>query len=395
MHSWWLQQERELHSAQQWRKIRPIASPQGRMIQSDGKSYLNFASNNYLGLAQDPRIITALQNSAAEYGLGSGASRLVNGSLRPLHELEAQICSWKGSEAALLFGSGYMANLGVLSALATQDDIIFSDELNHASMIDGIRLSSAQKRIYPHLDSGFLYNALHELRKKKGFKSKIIIATESVFSMDGDVLPLKDFLDIAFEFDAYLYLDEAHATGVFGQAGAGLAQEYRQHPAWAEHLIQMGTLGKALGCFGAYVTGAKFWRDFLINHARTQIFATALPPALASAAQCALTIVQEEKERRNALWKNLAFFKEKIQEEFPEKDIAVQSPIIPFLVGENEHALEFSRQLEQRGIWISAIRPPTVPVGTARLRITLMSEHCGEDVSFLIEELKSIDKKLA
>ncbi len=381
----------DLQSQNQLRNLKPISSPQDRVLHYQGRDLLNFASNNYLGLANHPSIQAAMIQGIERYGVGAGASRLINGSLHPFHDLEKKIAAWKNTEAALLFNSGYQANQGILSTLLEEGDFILSDELNHASMIDGMRLSKATKKIYPHLNLSVLRELLQSARKNLSAKQKILIVTESVFSMEGDIAPLKEILDLAIEFDAFVYLDEAHAVGVLGKTGAGLAEAFQEHPAFANHLIQMGTLGKALGCFGAYVAGPQVLIDFLINRARTFIFATALPPALACAAGKALEILQTETERRDRLWQNISLLKKLLKENFSllemTQDLNIQSPIIPLIVKENQRAIQMSEQLFEKGFWVTAIRPPTVAVGQARLRLTLMSEHQKEDIQSLLKAL--------
>ncbi|MCP5468018.1 MAG: 8-amino-7-oxononanoate synthase [Deltaproteobacteria bacterium] len=377
----------QLKTGDQFRSLKKISSPQERILSHQGKDYLNFASNNYLGLANHPKIKAAMIEGVERYGVGAGASRLINGSLQPFHDLEKKIARWKNSESALLFNSGYQANLGVLSCLLQEGDLILSDELNHASMIDGMRLSKAKKKVYPHFDLDVLKSLLQEARQEMSADQKILIVTESVFSMEGDIAPLQEILDLAEEFDAWIYLDEAHAVGVLGAHGAGLAETLWEHPAFSTRLIQMGTLGKALGCFGAYIAASQVLIDFLINHTRTFIFATALPPAVACAASQALEILQEESERRERLWSNMRFFQEAVSTLKLAQGISVQSPIVPVIVGENQKALEMSQKLFQQGFWVTAIRPPTVPVGKARLRLTLMSDHQKEDIKSLVEFL--------
>jgi 7-keto-8-aminopelargonate synthetase-like enzyme len=279
--------------------------------------------------------------------------------------------------------------VGVLSSLLDEDAVVFSDELNHASLIDGIRLSKAARVIYPHKDVEGLRQLI---RKQKLLKknSEIWVVSESVFSMDGDLCDLGALLDLVWEEGAYLYLDEAHATGVFGETGAGLAEDFRKHPAWAEQLVQMGTLGKALGCFGAYIAGPQVLIDYLINRCRTFIFATALPPALACAAQEALRIIAERAYRRDSLWQRLEFFQQETRGAWNGNSPPVVSPIIPVLVGEEAQAVALSESLAERGFWVNAIRPPTVAPGTSRLRITLMATHTEEDIRGLVQALKEI-----
>jgi len=370
------------------RRLREIQSPQGRVIRHGDRDYLNFSSNNYLGLAEDPRLQEAFAKGMGEYGLGSGAARLVNGSLSPFHRLEEALARFKGTQGALLFNSGYQANVGALSCLVGEGDFVFSDELNHASLIDGIRLSKAHKIVFPHNGLDELKAGFQAARKKARPGATFLVATESVFSMEGDLCPLRELMDRVREEGALLYLDEAHATGVFGEGGSGRAEEYRDHPAFAEHLIQLGTLGKALGCFGAYVAAPSVIIDYLINRARTFIYSTALPPGLATAVMESLRILKEQAYRRDVLWRRMELLEEEMSKAFPQGSLKVHSPIVSVNLGSPVLALELSDYLLERGLWVSAIRPPTVPEGTSRLRITLMATHTEEDVRYLVKTLK-------
>ncbi len=370
------------------RILREISGPQGRILHHQGKEYLNFSSNNYLGFAESEELRIAFKRGLEKYGVGSGASRLINGSMSPFHQLERALAEFKGTEAALLFNSGYHANLGALSSLVREGDVIFSDELNHASMIDGIRLSKATRIIYRHNDVEDLRNKLIDYHSKRNPNSIFLIATETVFSMDGDLCRLQEISDLAKEFHAILYLDEAHATGVFGKHGAGLVEELQLSNQLGNCLIQMGTLGKALGCFGAYVAGPKIIIDYLIHRARSFIYTTALPPAVAETSLESLKMVTESTDRRKLLWERVKQFRKEIQQKIPTQQIQVVSPIIPIVVGSSERAVALSQLLFEQGMWVNAIRPPTVPEGTARLRVTLMSTHTQEDISRLVEALE-------
>lgn len=377
------------------RHLTPIQSPQDRWITHAGKRYLNFSSNNYLGLANHPQVRQAFLDGVQAWGVGAGASRLINGSLQPFHELEEALARFKNTESALVFNSGYHANLGALSCLLQADDVYFSDELNHASLIDGLRLSKAKKVIFPHNNLEAL-QALMEQERRRSPQAKFIMVTESVFSMDGDVCPLKGLLDLAEAFNSLLYLDEAHATGVFGPTGAGLAEIHRGHPAMKKNrVIQMGTLGKALGCFGAYIAGEPSLIDFLINCARPFIYTTALPPALATAALKALELLQTQPQLKDQLWHNLTYFENSWNEKFPQQKLKLQSPIVPIQLKDAATALKASQSLHQQGIWATAIRPPTVPEGTSRVRLTFMANHHSNDLDRLVEAFQSLHSNLA
>ncbi len=362
------------------RRLRTLDGPQNRKIILEGKEVLNFCSNNYLGLADDARLRGAAVDEIAENGLGSGASRLVCGNMRAHAELEERLAQFKGVEAALVFSSGYMANVGVISSVVGEGDIVLSDKLNHASIIDGILLSRAHFKRYPHNDMNALENFL---KKSESYKKRLII-TDTLFSMDGDVAPLEKIVSLAQKYDALVMVDEAHAFGVFGKKGKGLV----------EHLglegkidIQMGTLSKAAGSFGAYVCGSEELISFLINRARSFIYTTAMPPSIAAASLKAVDIIEHEPKRREQLWNNTNFLKKELGRlGFDTMNSA--SPIIPILLKDSKKALLFSQKLFEEGIFVQAIRPPTVPVNTARLRVTVMATHSRADLEFAIGKFK-------
>lgn len=357
----------------------------GAEIIFKGKKYLNFSSNNYLGLTQHPALKKATIKAIEKYGVGSGASRLITGSHVLHHQLEKKLAAFKGTEKALVFNSGYHANLGVIQALCDKDSVVFSDEWNHASLIDACRLSGAKKIIYRHVDLNDLEN---KLKKNRG-KIRLIL-TDSVFSMDGDLAPLPELLSLCEKYDCWLYVDEAHGTGVFGKTGRGVVEHFKispRHP----HLIQMGTLGKAFGCFGAYVAGSKELIDYLINRARTFIFTTALPPSVMASAMAAIDVVRSEPELREKLWENVRNFGGGEGKESRRKgDQGSFSPIIPFIIGDSKKTLEISEKLFQAGIWAQPIRPPTVPEGTSRIRFTVTALHTKNQ----IEKVKRVLARL-
>src|SRR3989338_7838140 len=368
------------------RHLRDVTGAQGRKIILDGKEVLNFCSNNYLGLADDPRLREAAVECIQKEGVGCGASRLVCGNMTAHRELEETIARFKGAESCLTFSAGYMANVGIISSVFGRDDMIFCDRLNHASIIDGIILSQAKFKRYPHNDM----EALEEmLRATTGFRRRGII-TDSVFSMDGDIAPLDKIVELARQYDCLVMIDEAHALGVMGKNGKGLAE----HLGVEDKIdIQMGTLSKAAGSFGAYCCGSKALIDFLINKARSFIYTTAMPPAVAAAAQRAVEIIRDEPTLRQKLWMNTEYFKKGV-DQMGFNTLKSQAPIIPIVVGESSVAVEFSRRLLEEGIFVSAIRPPTVPAGTARLRLTVMATHTREDLEYTLEKLRVIGKDL-
>ncbi len=368
------------------RELRLVSSSQGREIVIDGKRVLNFCSNNYLGLADDPRLGKAAAQCAEREGFGSGASRLVCGNMMAHRALEERIAHVKGAEDCLVFSTGYMANVGIISSIFGRGDIIFSDKLNHASIIDGIRLSQAECWRYPHGDM----NALEERLKTAGAFRKRVIITDSVFSMDGDVAPLDKIVALARRYDCLVMVDEAHAFGVMGKSGKGLAEHFSLEK---DIDIQMGTLSKAAGSFGAYCCGSRALIAFLINKARSFVYTTAMPPSVAAASLTALEIMDAEPHRREQLWKNANYMREKLKEA-GFNTMNSQTPIIPVLTKDPALAAEFSRRLFEEGVFISAIRPPTVPAHTARLRLTVMATHTREDLDHVIRQCKRIGKDL-
>jgi 8-amino-7-oxononanoate synthase len=364
-----------------YRSRRHLQSAQGVRVVLRGREYLNFSSNDYLGLAADPRLARAAARAARRYGAGAGASPLVSGLTPPLRRLERLLAEWEGTEAALVFSSGFAANLAVVSALAGRGDTIFSDARNHASLIDGCRLSRARVHVYRHAD----LNHLADLLSSETAARRRVIVSDSVFSMDGDFAPLVGLVKLAERFDALLVLDEAHATGVLGEHGRGLT-ELLGVPR-TERLIKVGTLSKALGAQGGFVCGSRRLIAWLINHARPYIFSTALAPPAAAAAARAVEIVRTEPEAR----RHLNHLAEQVREGVRELGFhgdGSRCQIVPLIVGEPRSALRLSRRLEHEGLLVPAIRPPSVPEGTARLRVSLTAGHSGEDVERLLAALQ-------
>ena len=349
------------------RGLRPVDGAQDSTIVVGGHRVLSLCSNNYLGLANHPEVVEAAVAATRAVGVGAGASRLISGSMRLHHQLEERLAAFKRANACLLFTSGYHANLGVITALVGPRDAVFSDALNHASLIDGCRLSRAAVHVYPHVDMAALEAQLRATPARRR-----LIVTDSIFSMDGDAAPLAAICDLAERYDTMVMVDEAHATGVLGPRGAGLVDALGLHE---RVTVQMGTLGKALGTFGAYVAGSRALIDLLVNTARTAIFTTALPPAVAAAADAALTIVEREPERRAALRRNAAHLRAGLLALGFEVPGEADSHILPVMVGDAESTMALSSALLERGVFAHGIRPPTVPEGTARLRATVMATH--------------------
>ncbi len=359
------------------RRLRPITGSADAEVEIDGRRVLMLSSNNYLGLATHPALRAAAAEAACRYGVGSSASRLVAGDLALHHDLEARIARFKRTEAALLFTSGYHANIGIIPALLGSEDAVFSDALNHASIVDGCRLSRARTVVFPHRDVG----ALEQLLEATPARRRLIV-TDSVFSMDGDVAPVREIVALARRFGAWVMLDEAHATGVCGPTGAGVAEAAGIVEQGGVPLVLMGTLGKALGGFGAYVAGPRGLIDLLINRARSFIYTTALPPATIAAACAALEVVAREPERRRHLGARVAELRAGLVD--AGFDIRGESHIVPLFVGDNMVALELADALLARGIFVRAIRPPTVPEGTARLRLTPMATHSAAQIAHAV-----------
>lgn len=367
------------------RTVEPEAN--GRVI-INGKETVLLCSNNYLGLADHPALKKASIDAVERYGSGSGASRLVSGNL-DLHELlEKRLALFKGTETAILFNSGYSANVGTIQAIVGRGDTIYSDRLNHASIVDGALLSRARLVRYPHND----HAALRRLLENDRQSGRRLIVTDGVFSMDGDIAPLKELVEIKKEFGALLMVDEAHATGVMGRNGRGSAELLGV----SEHIdIQMGTLGKGLGSFGAYVAGPRETIDYLLNSARSFIFSTSLPPATLGASIAALEIAAsaEGEELRRRLEANRILFAGLLGEA-GLNTLGSSTQIIPVMVGAAAETMSFSRALLEKGVFVQGIRPPTVPAGSCRLRCTVTAAHTAEDLRFAAGTIVSVGKKI-
>jgi 8-amino-7-oxononanoate synthase len=364
-----------IHKANWYRSTQTIASKAGTTANVDGREMLMFASNNYLGLAGDHRLIEAAISATEKYGTGATGSRLVTGHLALHEELETAIADLKNTESALVFSSGYLANLGAISAIVGQRDLILGDEYNHSCLKKGAVMSGATAIDYLHLNLADLTAKLQQYRTKY---PRCLITTDSVFSMDGDLAPLREIMDLATEYDCMVLVDEAHGTGVFGDRGGGLTNALGIQ----QDLIQVGTLSKALGSLGGYVAGSAKLIDYLRNRAATWIYTTGLSPADTGAAIAAIKIVKTESDRRQQLWQNLELLKHGLQDLGIEA-IAYDSPIVAIEVGDIAETLQMANHLRDRGIFAPAIRPPTVP--TARIRITLMATHTAEQIQKLLE----------
>ena len=364
------------------RRLRTLKNFDGIRGKLDGRAVLFFCSNDYLGLSHHPALIRAFQEAAEKWGVGSGASRLISGSSE-LHEtLETRLARFKQKERALVFPTGYLANLGTISALCEAGDLVVVDKLNHASIIDACKLSGATIRVYPHQDLAYLEKILKQSAR---FNRKLII-TDSVFSMDGDLAALPDLVELKKRYDAWLMIDEAHGTGVFGPNGRGVAEHFGVEN---EIDISMGTLSKAIGTFGGFVAGSHELIDYLVNRSRPFIFSTAPAPAICAASLAALDLIERAATLRKTLWRHVDY----VRQNLPRIKIPAAPapcPIIPIPVGDENRALAASEALLARGVFIPAVRYPTVPRKKARLRLTVSAAHTQENLNLLLDKLAEL-----
>jgi glycine C-acetyltransferase/8-amino-7-oxononanoate synthase len=364
----------ELRESGLYRRMRHVSGPQGSRVVLDGRPVLLLCSNNYLGLADHPRVREAAADAAMRWGAGAGASRLVSGTMTVHRRLEEALAAFKGTESAVLFGSGYLANLGVVGALARlggDRPVVFSDELNHASIIDGCRLARAETFVYDHCDVEHLAWGLRQHRGRGG-----LIVTDSVFSMDGDVAPLADIVELAQRHGVRTVVDEAHGTGCLGPGGRGAVAEAGLE---GQVDVVVGTLGKALGAYGAFAACSAAMRDYLTNTARSLIFSTALPPPAVAGALAALEVLQEHPEMVDRLQANADAVRDELAREGFEV-AGSSTQIVPLVVGDADLAMRVCEKAIEAGVFAQAIRPPTVPAGTSRLRLALMATHTREEL---------------
>lgn len=382
----WLDQHlNKTKEAGLYRKVRTMNTAPRPTMLIDGRRQIVFSSNNYLGLANDQRLVTAAEAILHEYGVGSSGSRLTTGHTDWHHKIEEKIASFKQTEAALLFSSGYLANVGVLSTLPEEGDVILSDQLNHASIIDGCRLSKAKTVVYNHVDMDDLEKKLNET---VSYKRRFIV-TDGVFSMDGTIAPLDQMISLAKRYHAYTIVDDAHATGVLGKNGRGTSEYFGVRPD-----VVIGTFSKAIGTEGGFVAGSHVLIDFLLNNARTFIFQTAMPSAICAASYAALEVIEESYDKRQQLVSNV----KKIKTSLIEMGYLVKgdlTPIIPVIIGDPNEAVGFSEKLQEKGIYAPAIRPPTVPEGESRIRLTVTSDHTAKEIDYLLECFQFIGKELS
>jgi len=383
----WINDElKDVHSKKLFRHLTELQSGQSPEILINGQKYILLASNSYLGLSMDPRVINASKAALEKYGTGSGGSRLVSGSSDLHRELEEKIAWFKNTEAAILFSSGYLANVGTIDSLVGPGDFVYSDELNHASIIDGCRLSKADLRVYKHLD----LKELETLLSAERTEAKKLVVTDTVFSMDGDLVDLKELSEICKRQGAMLMVDEAHATGVLGERGSGATEHFDVEQ---NVPIVMGTLSKAVGSMGGYIAGSRDLIDFIRNRVRSYIFDTSLPAAALAASMKSIDIISGEKERRDHLWEMIHRFKSGL-EKLGLQILPSNSAIVPILIGEPEPTLEFANELRKEGVFTPAVRPPSVPHGKCRIRASLMAGHDKNQIDAAVEAFKKVSERL-
>ncbi|MEC1749424.1 glycine C-acetyltransferase [Bacillus mojavensis] len=378
-----LERMKENHT---WQDVKQVESMQGPSVTVNHKKVIQLSSNNYLGFTSHPRLIKAAQEAAQQFGAGTGSVRTIAGTFTMHQELEKKLAAFKKTEAALVFQSGFTTNQGVLSSILSKDDIVISDELNHASIIDGIRLTKADKKVYQHVDMSDLEKVL---RKSMNYRMRLIV-TDGVFSMDGNVAPLPDIVELAEKYDAFVMVDDAHASGVLGESGRGTVNHFgldgRVH-------IQVGTLSKAIGVLGGYVAGSKVLIDYLRHKGRPFLFSTSHPPAVTAACMEAIDVLLEEPEHMERLWENTHYFKSRlIQMGFTLTQS--ETPILPILIGNEGAAKQFSDQLLSQGVFAQSIVFPTVAKGKARIRTIMTAEHTKEELDQALDAIEKTAKEL-
>ncbi|MEC1798353.1 glycine C-acetyltransferase [Bacillus mojavensis] len=378
-----LERMKENHT---WQDVKQVESMQGPSVTVNHKKVIQLSSNNYLGFTSHPRLIKAAQEAAQQFGAGTGSVRTIAGTFTMHQELEKKLAAFKKTEAALVFQSGFTTNQGVLSSILSKDDIVISDELNHASIIDGIRLTKADKKVYQHVDMSDLEKVL---RKSMNYRMRLIV-TDGVFSMDGNIAPLPDIVELAEKYDAFVMVDDAHASGVLGESGRGTVNHFgldgRVH-------IQVGTLSKAIGVLGGYVAGSKVLIDYLRHKGRPFLFSTSHPPAVTAACMEAIDVLLEEPEHMERLWEYTHYFKSRlIQMGFTLTQS--ETPILPILIGNEGAAKQFSDQLLSQGVFAQSIVFPTVAKGKARIRTIMTAEHTKEELDQALDAIEKTAKEL-
>ncbi|WP_374020647.1 glycine C-acetyltransferase [Paenibacillus thiaminolyticus] len=381
--------EQQLKELKDSGRYRPLTVWEGGsdswMTLQGGKRVLQMSSNNYLGLTQHPALKQAAADAIAKYGVGAGSVRTITGTLDIHDELERRLAEFKGTEATLVFQSGFTTNQGVLASLLGPDDVVISDELNHASIIDGIRLTKTNKRIYAHKDMDQLEAALKE---SGGFRQRVVV-TDGVFSMDGDIAPLPHIVELAERYDAIVYVDDAHASGVLGKHGKGSTDHFGLH---GRVHIQVGTLSKAIGAVGGYVASSHSLKDYLTNVARSFLFSTSLPPSVAATCLAAIEVLKTEPELTERLWRNANSFRSMLQAEGFDTGVS-ETPIVPIIVGDPARTNQFSRRLMEEGICAQGIVYPTVAMDKGRVRLIVTAQHTEQDLAFALEVLTKVGKE--
>lgn len=380
------QELEDLRAKGLYRRLRDLQSPQGARAKFDGREVINLSSNNYLGLNRHPRLLEAAIKATQEWGAGSGSVRTIAGTMSLHAQLEQKLAEFKHTEAALVFQSGFTCNTGVMPILVGEGDVILSDELNHASIIDGIRLSRADKKIWPHRDMGALEKALQE---SVGARRRLVV-TDGVFSMDGDVAPLPAIVELAERHNAMVYVDDAHASGVFGRNGRGTVDHFGLH---GRVHVQVGTLSKAIGSLGGYVACSRSLRELLIHRARPFLFSTSHPPSVTAACMAAIDVLLEEPERIERLWDNTRYFKAGLHR-LGLNTGESESPITPVIAGEGRKAMELSDRLFQNGVFAQGIGFPTVPDARSRVRTIVTSEHTRSDLDQALDAFEKVGREL-
>ncbi len=366
------------------RQIPWMEGPVGPRVRMGRREVILLCSNDYLGISQSPALAKAAKEAMEKWGCGAPASRSIAGSLGIHRELEEELAQLKGTSSALLFSTGYLANIGLLTTLLREGDLILSDELNHASIVDGCRLSRAEVWIYRHRDM----DHLAELLRRSNHRRRLIV-TDGVFSMEGDIAPLREIKELAGRYDAFVMLDDAHATGVLGREGRGTAEHFGL---LGQIEVQMGTLGKALGVMGAFVAGERVLIDYLINRCRPFMYTTSPPPPLVAMSKAALKVMREEGWRRERLWENTRRLREGLQG--LGFQVRGETPIIPVLIGDNRLVMEASRRLLELGVFVQGIRPPTVPEGASRLRVSVSASHGDQEIEEALEAFRQVGEEL-
>ena len=383
----------ELRAKNLYRPLRVMSGPQAVHTTVEGRPVISLSSNNYLGLTTHPHLVDAADKAVRELGVGTGAVRTIAGATQLIEELEQRLADFKHVEAVLTLQSGLTANSGTIPAITTDEDLIVSDELNHASIIDGVRLSKASRAVFPHRDVDGLENVLREARASGGRNGpyrSILVITDGVFSMDGDIAPLAGICDVAERYEAAVMVDDAHASGVLGRNGRGTVDHFDLH---GRVDIQVGTLSKAIGVMGGYIAGRQHLKDYLIQRCRTLLFSTSQPPAVAAACIAAIDVLEQEPERIERLWANTAFFKKGLSDLGFDTGIS-ETPITPVMAGDEDKAQRLAAGLFEKGIFATSVVYPTVALGKARVRTIVTSEHSRDDLQQCLDAFATVGREL-